>query len=185
MFCLDRCKAKTITAHNINENIEAKQQGGVAQFVCKELGQYAKESEPDSRGLGRWCSWLIYAHLSHKMRLISAYNLGVSTLNYLGTIYQQHLWYIQLHKLDMTPHHMFMVDFLAAIINWHNAGECLIILIDMNKHILRGQLAKQLLAMGLVEATNNSWEGMEPNTHVSRSKLIDAVYHSQDMKKGQ
>ena len=102
-FKFDRREAKTITAHNTHENIDASQQGGVAQFSCKELSQYAKESEPDFRGLGRWCSWLIYAHPSHKTRLVSAYNLGPSTSNYLGTIYQQHLRYIQ-HLVSKRRH---------------------------------------------------------------------------------
>jgi len=181
-FRFDRREAKTITAHNTHENIEMKQQGGVAQFACKELSQYAKESEPDFRGLGRWCSWLIYAHPSHKTRIVSAYNLGSTTSNYLGTVYQQHLRYIQRHRMDTTPHQMFMVDFLASIINWMKAGERILIMADMNEHILRGQLARQLLNLGLFEATHTSWGEREPNTHVSGSRPIDAVYHSPELE---
>jgi len=181
-FKFDRREAKTITAHNEHENVEARQQGGVAQFSCKELSQYTKESEPDFRGLGRWCSWLIYAHPSHKTRLVSAYNLGSATSNYLGTIYQQHLRYIQRHGLNTTPHQMFMIDFLAVLINWRKAGERIIIMADMNEHILRGPLARRLLSLGLVEATHISWGDKEPNTHVSGSKPIDAVYHSPDIE---
>lgn len=181
-FKFDRREAKTITAHNTHENIDASQQGGVAQFSCKELSQYAKESEPDFRGLGRWCSWLIYAHPSHKTRLVSAYNLGPSTSNYLGTIYQQHLRYIQHHGLKTTPHQMFMIDFLAMIIHWRKAGERLIVMADMNEHILRGPLARRLLSLGLLEATHHYWGEKEPNTHVSGSKPIDAVYHTPDIE---
>ena len=131
-FRFDRREAKTITAHNTHENISAKQQGGVAQFACKELSQYTKESEPDFRGLGRWCSWLIYAHPTHKTRLVSAYNLGGGTSSYLGTVYQQHLRYIQQKGLNTTPSQMFMIDFLAMVIKWRRAGERLIIMVDMN-----------------------------------------------------
>lgn len=181
-FRFDRREAKTITAHNIHENITAKQQGGVAQFACKELSQYTKESEPDLRGLGRWCSWLIYAHPAHKTRLVSAYNLCPGTSNYLGTVYQQHLRYIQLKGLNTTPHQLFMIDFLAMVIKWRRAGERLIIMVDMNEHILKGPFVRRLLSLGLVEATHTSWGNKEPNTHVSGSKPIDVVYHSSDIE---
>ena len=171
-FRFDQRETKTITAHNTHENIAIKQQVGVGQFACKELSQYAKESEPDFRGLGRWCSWLIYAHPSHKTRIVSAYNLGPATSDYLGTVYQQHLRYIQHHKLNTTPHRMFMVDFLAAVINWRNAGEWLIIMADMNEHVLTGKLARRLLSLGLQEATHTSWGSMEPNTHINGSRLL-------------
>lgn len=90
-FRLDNNEIRTHTAHNTHENIELLQQGGVAQFLCKDLVTYAKETESDFRGLGRWASWLLYAHPSHKTRVVTAYNLGKRKSNYLGTVYQQHL----------------------------------------------------------------------------------------------
>ena len=181
-FRLDRREAKTNTAHNTNENFEHAQQGGVAQFFCKEMSQYAKETDNDFRGLGRWCSWVIYAHPSHKTRLVSAYNLGPATSNYLGTVYQQHLRYIQNKGMDTTPHKMFMTDFLAMILHWRRAGERLIIMADMNENILRGPLARRLLNLGLVEATHSSWGEKAPNTHVSGTKPIDGIYHTPDIE---
>ena len=181
-FRLDRREAKTNTAHNTNENFEDAQQGGVAQFVCKELSQYAKETEQDFRGLGRWCSWVIYAHPSHKTRVVTAYNLGPATSNYLGTVYQQHLRYIQNNGLDTTPHKLFMTDFLAMVMHWRHAGDRLIIMADMNEHVLQGPLARRLLQLGLVEATHSSWGETPPNTHVSGTRPIDGIYHSPDIE---
>ena len=41
-FRLDHREAKTIAAHNIHENVELAQQGGVAQFACKEQANTLK-----------------------------------------------------------------------------------------------------------------------------------------------
>ncbi len=114
--------------------------------------------------------------------MITAYNLGTKKSNYLGTVYQQHLGFIQLQGWSITPHKLFMIDFLAAIMRWLKAGERLIIFADMNEHILQGQLATRLLALGLVEALHNSWDTYEPNTHVSGSKPIDGIYHSSNLE---
>jgi hypothetical protein len=143
-FRLENSETRTHTAHNIHENIELSQQGGVAQFLCKDLITFARETESDFRGLGRWSSWLLYASPSHKTRLVTAYNLGKRKSNYLGTVYQQHLRFIQLNGWNITPHELFMIDFLAAISRWLHAGERLLIFADMNEHVLRGQLARKL-----------------------------------------
>ena len=144
-FRFDRREAKINTAHNIHENIEIKQTGGVAQFMCKELSQYAKESEPDFRGLGRWCFLDDLCPPFSQNTYSFCLHLGPSTSNYLGTVYQQHLRYIQQNNLNTTPHRLFMIDFLASVINWRKAGERLIIMADMNEHVLKGQLARRLL----------------------------------------
>ena len=143
-FRLENSETRTHTAHNTHENIELSQQGGVAQFLCKDLITFARETESDFRGLGRWSSWLLYASPSHKTRLVTAYNLGKRKSNYLGTVYQQHLRFIQLNGWNITPHELFMIDFLAAINRWLHAGERLLIFADMNEHVLRGQLARKL-----------------------------------------
>jgi hypothetical protein len=181
-FRLKNQEIRTHTAHNIHENIEAAQQGGVGQFVCKELASYARETEADFRGLGRWSSWLLYANPSHKTRVITAYNLGNRKSNYLGTIYQQHLRYIQLHDINSTPYELFMEDFTTAISQWISAGERLLLFIDLNEHVLYGKLATKLLSLGLIEATHPSWGPCEPNTHISGSKPIDGVFHTSTLE---
>ena len=150
--------------------------------MCKDLVSFAREKEHDFRGLRRWTSWLLFASPTHKTRVVLAYNLGKRTSNYLGTVYQQHLCFIQLNRWNITPYELFMIDFMAAIIRWTNAGERLLIFIDMNEHILKGQLASKLLSLGLMEATHQSWGEKEPHTHVSGSKPIDRVYHSSTLE---
>jgi len=181
-FRFDRREIRTFTSHNVHENIEQSQQGGVAQFLCKDLCAYARETEPDFRGLGRWCSWVLYAHPSHRTRIVSAYNLGKRTSNYLGTVYQQHLRFIQTRGWDISPYKLFCIDFLAAIIKWQTTGDRLLIFVDMNEHPLKGALSKMMLSTGLLEATHQHWNGCEPNTHIRGSGPIDGVYYSSSLE---
>lgn len=90
-FRHNRSSFTTTTAHNTNESIGPRQQGGVAIIIGNELRAYAKEQEPDFRGLGHWCSWRLYSSPTHVTRLISTYNVGKQKSKHLGTIYQQHL----------------------------------------------------------------------------------------------
>ncbi len=52
----------------------------------------------------------------------------------------------------------------------------------MNKHILKGSLAQQLLAMGFVEATHTRWHKEAPHTFIDGSKPIGSVYHTHDLE---
>jgi hypothetical protein len=52
----------------------------------------------------------------------------------------------------------------------------------MNKHILKGSLAQQLLAMGFAEATHTRWHEEAPHTFIDGSKPIDSVYHTHNLE---
>ncbi len=148
---------RTHTAHNSHENVAHHQPGGTATFACRELARYTKERTKDHRGLGRWCSTLFYADPNHKFRLVSAYNIGRQKPWGDSTIFQQQIRYIQNHDLSHSPSQLFTIDFVAQLQTWHRQGDCLLIFIDMNEHILRGHLSKYLRKMGLVEATHTRW----------------------------
>jgi hypothetical protein len=90
-------------------------------------------------------------------------------------IYQQQVRYIQL------PARLFVVDFIAQSQTWQKQGNCLLIFIDMNEHILKGRLAKYMLKMGLVEATHQVWGTEEPHTYFQGTEPIDGVWHSHNL----
>lgn len=74
--------------------------------------------------------------------------------------------------------------FLAVLQTWQSQGEQLIIMIDMNEHVLDGPLAKQLMGPGLKlkEATHTAWVGEEPHTFIGGSEPIDACYYSEELE---
>ncbi len=74
-----------------------------------------------------------------------------------------------------------MIDFIAQLQVWQQQGNRLLVSIDMNEHMLRAQLATQLLKMGLLEATHTSWGMTEPHTYVG-TKPIDRVWFIPDLE---
>ncbi len=97
-------------------------------------------------------------------RIVSAYNVGCQTPKGESTIYQQQLRYIQNHGLLTTPTRLFTGDFVAQLQVWQRQGDRLLIFMDMNKHALRGPVARCLTTMGLTEATHHHWGDKEPRT---------------------
>jgi hypothetical protein len=114
-------------------------------MACKELARYVKHKDDNFRGLGRWCSMLMYVDNNHHFRIVSAYNVGRQAPRGDSTIFQQQLRYIQNHHLTTTPRRMFMIDFLATLQVWRQQGVRLLIFMDMNKHILNGPLAQRMV----------------------------------------
>jgi hypothetical protein len=49
---------------------------------------------------------------------------------------------------------------------------------DMNKHVLRGTVARHLLSMGLIKATHQYWGNEEPHTFIGGVEPIDGVWHT-------
>ena len=174
---------KVTTHNNTTENIGISQPGGVAQFVRGELGQYARSHATDFRDLGRWSSWTFFAGKNHITRVVSAYNLAHHQSKELGSVYQQHTRYLQRKGIKgRTPRSMFHEDFIGVLRQWLNAGERLLIFIDLNEHILTSGLANDILSLGLREATHDYWPSEEPRTYIRGSGPIDAVYYSRDLE---
>jgi hypothetical protein len=169
-------------SHTKHKGVAHHQSGGTATFTCMELVRYHKQKGDDFRGLGRWCSTVFYADLSHRTCIISAYNVGRQAPRGDSTIHQQKLRYIQTRGLDSTPLRLFTVDFVAQLQVWQHQGDRLLLFMDMNEHILTGHVARQLLAMGLRKATHSQWGEMEPHKYVRGLEPINAVWHSQDLE---
>jgi len=181
-FRLELPDIRSHTAHNKHEQgIAHHQPGGTATIACKELVRYVKNKGDDFRGLGRWCSTLMYADKNHRFRIVLAYNVGRQAPRGDSTIFQQQLRYIQNHHLSTTPRRLFMIDFLAMLQAWRQQGDRLLIFMDMNEHILNGPLARRMARMGLEEATHKNWGSLEPHTYVGGKEPIDAVFHSPDL----
>ena len=128
------------TSHNTHESISGvkHQQGGCGLLAFGSLRQYVRKRCPDFRNLGRWCSWLVYDNPNHKTRFVAAYNPGRPKPKHHGSIYQQHLRYIQNNNVDSNPRRMFETDFLAVLLTWRRQGERIAIFWDANKNIMEG-----------------------------------------------
>jgi hypothetical protein len=81
----------------------------------------------------------------------------------------------------MNPKQLFQNDLIQALKRWIGHGERILLLMDMNKHIISGSLAQELQQLGLVKATNKVWKDEEPHTFVFGRSPIDRVYHTPDL----
>ena len=160
-------------------------QGGCGIVLFDEMLQYAREPQDDFRHLGRWTSFSFWANPEHKVRVVSAYQVGKSKPRGLETVYQQQMAYIRENDLQVTPRELFRQDFTRQLKTWRRAHERLIVCIDSNEHVLQDELATSLAAPGidLHEHTHLFWDpGGEPNTFVDGSLPIDGVYATPDVE---
>ena len=51
---------------------------------------YIRSSGKDTRGLGRWCWYMLQGDSTHRTHIVSAYGVSKAKLPGLKTIYQQH-----------------------------------------------------------------------------------------------
>jgi hypothetical protein len=90
--------------------------------------------------------------------------------------------YINSRQLDLTPLQLFLSDLVKQLSTWKAAGDRLILFIDANESIVRGQICKSLGDIGMFEVSHKYWEsGVEPNTHISGSTAIDGIFASHDI----
>jgi hypothetical protein len=111
-----------------------------------------------------------------------AYQVGQAWQSGIRTIYQQHARYMMRHSLLGNPRELFQASILANITRWIKSGNRIILFININEHILTGNLTREVLHLVLHEATHKHWEYLEPLTFVyGDSKPIDGVYHTPDL----
>jgi hypothetical protein len=82
----------------------------------------------------------------------------------------------------MNPKKLFQNDPIQALKRWIGHGEHILLLMDMNEHIISSSLAQDVQQLGLVEATNEVWQDEEPHTFVFGRSPIDRMYHTADLE---
>jgi hypothetical protein len=69
------------------------------------------------------------------------------------------------------------------MLQWIKHGDCIVLFVDANKHILTGKLPITLAKLGLQEATHTLWGESEPRTYIhGDGALIDGVFHTPDIE---
>ncbi len=69
-----------------------------------------------------------------------AYRTGSGKLKGLRTMYQQQIWYMQLHNLKGSPQQLFDKDLLHQCKIWRKSGKRIILLMDAIEHVLNKNL---------------------------------------------
>ena len=99
----------------------------------------------DDLGLGRWTYMRFVGEDRIVTRLICGYSPSLNKKKDLGTVYQQHCCHlINKMKDDTCPCVRFWADLLHQMKKWWKDGERLILCLDANENIYRGELGRQL-----------------------------------------
>eukprot|EP00956_Cyclotella_meneghiniana_P008015 scaffold10676_cov49-Cyclotella_meneghiniana.AAC.6 len=177
-------EARAMTANNTTENVAVHQQGGVATLALGEILNYYKKGSKDFRHLGRWTSFILQSVQGHRTRIVQAYGVRANRSNILGSVYQQHVRYIQQHlNENVSPRQLFESDLLWQLSVWRALGDRIILIMDINCHVLTGKLSRALTVEGidLKEITKDHIGSLCLNTHSSGSEQIDGVWATPDI----
>ncbi len=77
-------------------------------------------------------------------QIVVAYRTGHLKSKGLCTIYQQQLCYIQKRGLTCSPVELFDKDLVQQIKEWMDKGERIVLLMDVNDHLLNSKFYQQL-----------------------------------------
>ena len=80
---------KGVGAWNTNGTVGNYLPGGTGFVGWFELAQVIKTTNVDWRGLGRWCSVVLWLSPTHKVRIVVAYSVGKSKPEGRSTVYQK------------------------------------------------------------------------------------------------
>ncbi len=186
-FHEEEWETRSKMAHNIMEfdgTFGKHQPGGTGMLCQHKFGQYARKPFVDLRGLGRWCSWPFYCNPIHVTRLVMAYQPCARKAKGLKMVYQQHMRYIQTRGLQTDPVSLFDSDLLKHIQEWRGAGERIVLVIDVNGHLLHNNLYRQLQERRteMEELSHKCWGPKAPHTHPAGKSPIDGAYKSPEVE---
>lgn len=174
---------RTVSAHNTHgPRVSPFQQGGVSILLTHSLLQYARRHTTDFRDLGRWTSWTLAHNPDHRTRIVVAYNPGHFRAG-PKTVYQQHMTYINRHRINSTPYTLFVSDLVQQLSTWIAAGDRILLFIDANEQVTDGPIYRALSGINMKEITHKYWEpGIVPHTHISGTKAIDGIFATHDIE---
>ena len=149
------------------------------------MTQYAKSKSKDSRGLGRFCSYVFWANPKHKFRVVVAYNFCNGRPKGLKTQYQQITHYCQDKNINKYPKELMREDFAKQCSARRKDNERLIIVMEINEPTMDGPLRKMLEREGveLGEFSHKYYGRTPPNTFIDgKVPLIGAGYKTPDVE---
>ena len=118
-------------------------------------------------GLGRW-TWMTFCDKNNIMlRVVTGYRPceapGISTT------YQQQLRYFRGNNDNRDPRTAFYEDLFQDVSVWKQEGDRIIIGLDANEDVRKGETSNFFQAVGMKEAILNSHTGRDPPATYNRN----------------
>ena len=113
-----------------------------------------------------------------------AYWTGSGKSKGLHTIFQQQIWYMQLHNITGTPQQLFDKDRLHQCKLWRKSSERILLLMDANEHVLTSKFNQAITRVGLdlEEFTHKCWGVHQSYTHINGKIPINGGYKSPEIE---
>jgi hypothetical protein len=147
------CSSRVSACHNIHESHNCYQQGGTMTVSFSWLSSYVISSGVDQTRLSCW-SWIQVGTGEHRTQIVLAYQpcrlSGCQLIDHnglmkgRGMVAAQHQCYFQKKGYVNKFQEIFRSQLITQLRAWHAVGEEVILLIDVNKNIYTGPLAKAL-----------------------------------------
>ncbi len=182
MFNGGETDLQVIASHNAHESVGKYQEGGTAVLSYGNLLQQfdPEGSGCDDLGLGCWTYMRFVGEVRIVSRVICSYSPCANKKKDSGTVYQQHRRHlINRLKDDTCPHARFREDLLCQMKQWRKDGEWLILCLDANENIYRGELGRRLTkldGLGMKEVVGEFTARQLGASYFRGSKPIDGVW---------
>ena len=163
---------------NITKNpIKTKQYGGVALFSINKAVHRVVSKGSDPSNLGRW-TWTRYrGRNNHTLRIVCGYRPNPPSGGPF-TVYAQQMVYFNGVNDPRCPREAFIKDLCAELQSFKNEGDHIILLLDGNEDMRKGQLAAGLSECNLREVILDKYGPNAPSTYRRNTKHtpIDGIW---------
>ena len=187
MFNGGETDLRAIASHNVHESVGKYQEGGTAMLIYGNLLQQfdTEGSGRNDLGLGRWIYMRFTGEDRIVTRIICGYSPCANKKKNSGTVYQQHRRHL-INKLkdDTCPRVRLQEDLLRQMEKWRKDGERLILCLDANENIYRGDLGPRLTdrdGLGMKEVVGEFTAIQLGATYFRGSEPIDGIWATGDI----
>ena len=169
---------RSTTCNNTMESPKKYYQPGGTMMISRGRAKYRiVGSGIDPSNMGRWSWQLFSGKRGVTTRVITAYRPCKS--NGLTSTYMQHRRILDARQQEGCPRKQMLDELLQLITTWLEAGDQIILMIDLNEDVANSAAAEQIRASGLMECITGRHDDMETVATCNRgTKTIDGIFVS-------
>jgi hypothetical protein len=159
--------------------ISEKQFGGTVIFTINEIAHRVVEKGKDNLLLGRWSWTKLRGKNGHTLVIITAYRPNPPSAGVMG-VYAQHSKYFNSINRDECPRFAFLTDLHDIISKFLEEKSHIILMLDGNEDMHKGNLANKLHNLQLREVILEKHGHKAPSTYRRNTKEvpIDGIWAS-------
>jgi len=146
---------------------------GMGLLAVNAIAHWVQSSGDDNSGMGWWCWICIQGKGNHFTRFVGMYQACNSRE---PTTYQQQVRALVKQGRDIWPQQEVLDDLVAAIHQWQDDGNEIIVLIDFNNDIQDLETVHYFSTMGLQAVHLEAHSIRAPPTHRCGQHPIDGIY---------